>query len=329
MGRARGSVVPTDGNGQDSPGPRQIRTRVSVGRRESPASDLVPTLQVVDGPGVGRWHRFKPGERCSLTVGRTDEAQFVIEHATVSRCHARFTWLRMGPEFLMLLEDLESTNGTSVNGVKTQSTYLKQGDLVALGDVVIRFQLLSPSEVSERERLIAKASAAETDALTGLATRLYMEEALPQLCRECDARGLALSLLIIDLDHFKRVNDTFGHPVGDQVLAAVARVVMGSVRDSDVAVRFGGEEFLTFLPGTELRSCAIVAERVRAAVASFDASKIGEGLKLTVSIGAAERAPGEAIGEVLRRADQALYRAKTGGRDRVELDGEPAPAAAG
>ena len=314
-------------------GPRQTRTRVSVGRREDVSRpELVPTLQVVDGPGVGRWHRFAPNESTSLTVGRTDDAQFVIEHPTVSRCHAKFTWLRMGPEWFMHLEDLGSTNGSKVNGEKLQSTYLKVGDLVTLGDVVIRFQLLSPGEVTERERLVARATLAETDALTGLGTRHYMEEKVPTLCAECDTRGLELSLLVLDLDHFKRVNDTLGHQAGDRVLAALGKLLIAKIRDSDVAVRFGGEEFLTFLPATELDEAAVVAERVRAAVAGFDASSIAPDLKLSVSIGVAERARGESIEALLKRTDAALYRAKDGGRNRVELDRgcqPPEPAAAG
>jgi diguanylate cyclase (GGDEF)-like protein len=304
-----------------------------VGRKETPTRpSLIPTLQVVEGPGVGRWHRFSPTEVTALTVGRTTDAQFVIEHPTVSRCHARFTWLRMGAEFFMHMEDLQSTNGSTVNGEKIASVYLKEGDLVALGDVILRFQLLSPGELSERDRLVARATLAETDPLTGLGTRLYMEEQVPKLCSECDSRQIALSLLVIDLDHFKRVNDTLGHPVGDEVLAAMGRVVLSSIRDSDVAVRFGGEEFLAFLPGSDLDKAAMVAERLRSSIAAFDATAIAPGRKLTASVGVAQRGPAETFDALLGRADEALYRAKLGGRDRIEIDRrEPSstPAAAG
>lgn len=312
-------------------GPRQLRTRISLGRKlDADRPNLVPTLQVVEGPGVGRLHRFPHDTKTSLTVGRTNEAQFVLDDASVSRCHARFTWLRMGAEFLMLLEDLGSTNGCRVNGVKMQSQYLKEGDLVSLGDVLLRFQMLSPTELSERDRLIQRATAADTDALTGLGTRLYMEEALPRLFSECETRGLALSVLVVDLDNFKRVNDTLGHPVGDRVLAETARVVLKSIRESDIGVRFGGEEFIVFLPGTSLGEAQTVAERVRGAVASFDAGSIAPGLAITVSVGVAQRREAETWSSLFQRADQALYRAKKGGRDRVELDRvNPSPAAAG
>jgi diguanylate cyclase (GGDEF)-like protein len=311
-------------------GPRQLRTRISLGRKlDVDKNSLVPTLQVVEGPGVGRLHRFPNDTATALTVGRTSEAQFVIDDASVSRCHARFSWLMMGADFLMLLEDLQSTNGCRVNGEKVDRQYLKQGDLVALGDVLLRFQMLSPLELSERDRLIQRATAADVDPLTGLGTRLYMEEALPRLLSECESRGFALSVLVIDLDHFKRVNDTLGHPVGDRVLAATAGVVLKSIRESDVGVRFGGEEFIVLLPGTALTEAGVVGERVRSAIAALDTASIAPGIAITVSIGVAQRRAVETFAQLFERADQALYRAKKAGRDRVEIDRvDPSPAAA-
>lgn len=317
-----------EGNGQGGTGPRQIRTRVSFGRTDlTTKPSLVPTLQVVEGPGVGRWHRFPAAEVSALTVGRTDDAQFVLGHPTVSRVHARFTWLRMGDEFLMHFEDLASSNGSAVNGERLAQAYLKDSDKIALGDVVLRFQMLSPAEVTERDRLVARATQAETDALTGLGTRLYMDEVVPRICAECDARGLALSLLVIDLDHFKRVNDTLGHPVGDLVLGAVARAVRASIRDSDVVVRFGGEEFVALLVDSDLAQGTLVGERTRRAVEKVDTSALAPGFDLTVSVGVAARREREAFEVLLKRADQALYRAKSGGRNRVEPDGDATAAA--
>lgn len=304
-----------EGNG----GPRQIRTRVSIGRSEAKKSDLVPTLQVVEGPGVGQWHRFPPHEATSLTVGRTDEAQLVIDHPTVSRCHARFSWLRMGNEYLMHLEDLKSSNGSTVNGLKINQTYLKDGDLVGLGEVYLRFQMMSNAEVTERDRLVARATQAETDPLTGLGSRHYMADVVPKILAECDGRGLSLSLLVVDLDHFKRVNDTLGHPIGDKVLAAVAQAVRAAIRDADVVVRYGGEEFIAFLADADREQAKAVAERVRRSVETIATESLAPGFRLTVSIGAAERIERETFDDLLKRADAALYRAKGGGRNRVDL----------
>lgn len=308
-----------EGNGEGA-GPRQIRTRVSIGSSEARKSGLVPTLQVVEGPGVGQWHRFPPAEATTLTVGRTDEAQLVIDHPTVSRCHAKFSWLRMGNEHVMHLQDLQSSNGSTVNGLKVNRTYLKDGDLVGLGEVYLRFQMMSSAEVTERERLVARATQAETDPLTGLGNRHYMGEVVPRILSECDGRGLDLCLLVIDLDHFKKVNDTLGHPVGDKVLTAVAHAVRAAIRDADVVVRYGGEEFVAFLADADSEQGQAVAERVRKSVEKIQTDALAPGFSLTVSIGAAQRRAREGFDELLKRADAALYRAKSGGRNRVDVD---------
>jgi diguanylate cyclase (GGDEF)-like protein len=285
---------------------------------------LIPTLQVVEGPCVGKLFRFRAGEVNLLTVGRTDESQIALDHPTVSRFHARFTWMRLGADFLMLMEDLQSTNGSTVNGEKATSAYLKEGDLIGLGEVLMRFQMLSPLELVERDRLIAKATLADVDPLTGLGTRNYLEEQVQKLCAECEARGLSLSLLMLDLDHFKRINDALGHPIGDRVLQAAGQVVRENVRDTDVAIRFGGEEILVLLPGSPMKEAIAVAERLRAAVQAFDTSSFAASLSVTVSVGVAQRLPAEPFQQLLERGDRALYRAKAGGRNRVEIELAPA-----
>jgi diguanylate cyclase (GGDEF)-like protein len=296
-----------------------LRTQI-IAPKQQTGPVLIPTLQVVDGPRVGSLHRFHPREENTLTIGRTNESQFVLAHPTLSRCHAKFTWMRVGPEFHLLVEDLQSTNGTTVNGTRVDSAFLNEGDRIGLGDTMLRFQMLSPMELAERDRLIAKAREAEVDPLTGLGTRHYMEEQVPKLFSECEVRGMPLSLLVLDLDHFKRVNDSWGHQAGDKVLQAASRIVQGQIRASDISIRFGGEEILVFLPGSPLSGARLVAERLRCAVHAFDAGTIGAGLSLSVSIGVAQRAPGEKFESLLGRADAALYRAKEHGRNRVEID---------
>ncbi|MGH8080256.1 MAG: GGDEF domain-containing protein, partial [Lysobacter sp.] len=157
---------------------------------------------------------------------------------------------------------------------------------------------------------------ASHDALTGLLNR----SALAQLQDNPDAlRRLgraAYSLMLIDVDHFKRVNDRHGHLLGDRALRAVADAVAGSIREGDVAVRYGGEEFLVVLPGTRLASASEVGERIRQRVA-----RAALPFALTVSIGVAGGEPGRDHPEqVFDRADQALYRAKSSGRDRLVVD---------
>ena len=169
---------------------------------------------------------------------------------------------------------------------------------------------------------------AVTDSLTGLYNRRYMESHLASLLAQVRA-DRPLSLMIIDIDHFKPINDTHGHAVGDEVLREFAGRIGRSVRGIDLAARFGGEEFVVIMPDTNLSSAAGVAERLRLAIAeeAFPISSQPAGIQVTASIGVA--GPGGGAAAMLKRADEALYEAKRSGRNRVVLQRpDSAPAAA-
>ena len=158
---------------------------------------------------------------------------------------------------------------------------------------------------------------ATTDPLTGVFNRrTFIELADQELARSRRA-GTPLSLMMLDLDHFKRVNDTFGHLTGDEVLVAFTRLIKDCVRRGDLLVRYGGEEFCVLLPGTTLAAAAALAERIRAACASQ--SLTAHSFKVSVSIGLTAYAgdSNTTLGDLLARADEALYLAKDEGRDRV------------
>jgi diguanylate cyclase (GGDEF)-like protein len=162
---------------------------------------------------------------------------------------------------------------------------------------------------------------AETDALTGLANRRLLDSTLTsrwQAGGRNDRRERPLSVLMLDLDHFKRVNDTHGHDVGDQILKAFAVRTSKQLRKPDLFARYGGEEFTVLLPGTDAAKALVIAERVRAAIAGMPL--VAEPpVPITVSIGVAQRKPNENAETLLARADAALYAAKQGGRNRVML----------
>lgn len=163
---------------------------------------------------------------------------------------------------------------------------------------------------------------AVTDSLTGLRNRRYAMRHLDGLLRSTGA-----TVFLIDVDRFKSVNDRLGHPVGDVVLREVAERLRAHVRASDVVARLGGEEFLVIAVGTIGDLARIVAERLRQVVAETTVRAGGENLAVTVSVGVAEAAAGSPAEGLMKRVDDALYRAKEGGRDRVELDPPPAPGA--
>jgi diguanylate cyclase (GGDEF)-like protein len=155
---------------------------------------------------------------------------------------------------------------------------------------------------------------AMTDGLTGLANRRYAEQTMRREVARSQRYGSHTALAILDVDHFKRINDNHGHATGDEVLISVARTVSGSVRESDFAARWGGEEFLLLMPNTDLAGGTICCERVRSAVAGSVACG---GKPVTVSIGLVVHKVGEAVDATLARADTKLYEAKHGGRNRL------------
>ncbi|MDR3420698.1 MAG: GGDEF domain-containing protein [Xanthobacteraceae bacterium] len=165
--------------------------------------------------------------------------------------------------------------------------------------------------------------AATTDPLTGLLNRRGFFEAAGSVMRRHCGKAAPISVLVFDLDHFKSINDRCGHSVGDAVLQLFAAVVRQTMRSTDVIGRLGGEEFVTLLPGSQA-DAAVAAERVRQAFAAAGILRNGQHIAATVSIGIACGSPSSAIDLLIARADTALYRAKTNGRDRVETAAETA-----
>jgi two-component system cell cycle response regulator len=162
-----------------------------------------------------------------------------------------------------------------------------------------------------------------TDALTGLHNRRYMETHLATLVEQAATRGKPLSLLILDIDYFKSINDNHGHDAGDDVLREFATRIRKSIRGIDLACRYGGEEFVIVMPETDMAVASLVAERIRRKVASegFRIDQGAKSLDVTISIGlSALMATEESGATLLKRADQALYRAKRDGRNRVVAD---------
>jgi diguanylate cyclase (GGDEF)-like protein len=183
------------------------------------------------------------------------------------------------------------------------------------------------SEELELEKLALEARA-NVDALTGVGNRHYLEVELARVSRQASDRGEPLAFAILDIDHFKAVNDTFGHAVGDLSLVRVAQLLAANLRSGDLIGRFGGEEFVLAFPGRTEAAAVRMAQRLRRAVQDFAWAEIRPGLEITVSIGVAAREGGaeEDVHRLLERADSAMYRAKRTGRNRVERPAERAGA---
>jgi diguanylate cyclase len=179
-----------------------------------------------------------------------------------------------------------------------------------------------------RESLSRSEARARTDALTGLPNRHALEEFFRAAQTEAMEQGQPLSAFLIDIDHFKRFNDNFGHGVGDQVLRLVAKALQEGVRESDLAARYGGEELIAILPGADLAACTAVAERIRHGIAKGKITRRSTGEELpgiTVSIGVGQFQFGESLEDMIDRCDRALYQAKKRGRNLVVTENEIEP----
>jgi diguanylate cyclase len=179
-----------------------------------------------------------------------------------------------------------------------------------------------------RESLSQSEARARTDTLTGLPNRRALEEFFRTAQSEAMEQGQPLSAFLIDIDHFKRFNDNFGHGVGDQVLRLVAKALHERVREHDLAARYGGEEMIAVLPGADLAACTVVAERIRGALADCKITRRSTGEELpgiTVSIGVGQFQFGESMEDMIDRCDRALYQAKKRGRNLVVTENEIEP----
>lgn len=286
---------------------------------------VVPTLTVIEGPEIGAFYAFDLGKRAHQ-IGRSEEADVRVVDPSVSRVHAICVVSSRGGHLGVRITDNGSTNGLLVNAKTVAECSLISGDKVRLGDVLLRFEWMAEEELVYHSDVSAQIRKAERDHLTGLLSRGFLEARLPRLLEEADRRAQEVSALLLDLDHFKRVNDVYGHLVGDAVVQRVGRVLRATLRDGDFAIRYGGEELLVIMTGTGLDEAQMVAGRIREAVAALDLSDLGTGLSVTVSSGLALRESAEEVTSWISRADGALYEAKDRGRDCVGVAPPRSPA---
>lgn len=271
-------------------------------------------LVVVNGAEKGAVFALQGG---AFILGRSAQhSDFVLNGRGLSRAHARLTVDEGGR---VEVSDLGSTNGVFVNGQKVEQSSMQPGDTLTLGpDVSLR---LDAPDQSIQSLLQEMHRGATQDSLTGLLNRRSFMERLQEEASATTRHSLQTCLALVDVDHFKKVNDTYGHPAGDAVLVEVAARLAKAIRSEDVVARFGGEEFILLLRHTGLAGAMVLMERIRVAIAegSFDVPT-PEGarqISITISSGVAQLEPDCAVDQVLEKADVALYSAKRGGRNQV------------
>ncbi len=269
-------------------------------------------LIVLQGANVGEMYRLEGGES---VIGRGTAASIRLGDDGISRKHARI----IVEEKVVRIEDLGSSNGTLVNGTQVTTSALKDGDKIQLGSTtILKFTYHDKLEENFQRAMY---DAALRDDLTKAFNKKHFLDRLEQEVSFSRRHGVSLSLLMFDVDHFKKINDTFGHLAGDHVLAKLSQITQSIVRAEDLFARYGGEEFSVLSRGITLLSAGSFAERLREAVASatlvFDTREI----PVTVSIGVAAYPEVQAQNgtELIAAADEALYSAKRNGRNRVVL----------
>jgi len=249
------------------------------------------------------------------SVGRNADNQIALEFNGVSRYHFK---LHASGE-THVVEDSGSKNGTYLNNKKVEAlTPLLKGDIVKIGSIALKYLPKGDPERLTYDKLNLEAN---TDKHTGCYNKTYFNNKITLEVNKSKVTGDPLSLVIFDLDHFKKLNDNYGHDAGDFVLKEMAQLIRsGGVRENDTFARYGGEEFVVLLPKTNLKQSFEIADRLRKLIENHQFMYDGKRLPVTASIGVADYRQGVNTGtDLFKRADEAVYKSKEGGRNQVNF----------
>jgi diguanylate cyclase (GGDEF)-like protein len=270
----------------------------------------------LSGPLQGKLYCLEKEE---TIIGRAEDVDIRINDTRISRHH--FKIVTSSGE--AIIEDLGSTNGTYINGQREQRHPLKDGDKIQISSsTVIKFAYGDKGERMFHDEFY---NMANFDAVTGIYNKHAFLKRLDEEFSHSKRSGLPLSVLMIDIDFFKKVNDTYGHLAGDIVLNHIARRISETVRNEDILARYGGEEFVVILRGSEQEGAVHLAERIRVAVGGKPIEFEGHSIACTISIGVAtlNKERHNTSKGLVDDADRYLYASKETGRDRVSAEGYP------
>lgn len=271
------------------------------------AAEQRALMLVLSGTRLG--HRLVLGDT-AVDIGRGSNAGLILDADSVSRKHARIERFGGGHKIV----DQGSTNGTYVNGIRVKEHILKDGDRIGIGKALLKYIAggnIEGAYHEEVQRLM------RFDPLTNVFNKRHFDESLRLAVFTATGGARSLSLIVFDLDHFKKVNDTYGHMAGDAVLCGATGAVQSILSPTEVLGRVGGEEFAVLCEDTDLKSGVERAEAIRRVVSRAPYAFEDKKLPATVSVGVAQLASGEEAEALYERADAQLYAAKAGGRNRV------------
>ncbi len=273
-------------------------------------------LLVISGKAIGRMFKLSKPE---MIVGRGDDVDILIDDTAISRHHAK---LHVGAAKTVVVEDLGSKNGTFFNGQRVDRVELHDGDRFQMGSNIILKLTYQDNIEEEFQRQLYES--ATRDGLTGLFNKKFLLERLSAEFAYCTRHKVTLSLCMFDIDHFKQINDRWGHLAGDAVLTQLSRLVSKTSRTEDIICRYGGEEFAVLLRQIDESNAIAYAERIRRRIAQAEfafTDKDGsrQAISLTISIGVATLGTRRfaTMDDFIALADKHLYLAKRAGRNRV------------
>lgn len=281
-------------------------TRVSTRVRRVDGPKVASLVQIY-GPNLGQRHIL---DKPAITIGRDESCNIVLDNDKVSRTHARLRVRERGIEF----EDMKSTNGSLVNDREVKRIVLKSGDIIKIGSVMLKFLPEGSAEALYHEEIYRLTI---NDGLTDIPNRRYFDEFLDREFARARRYERPLSLMLFDVDHFKKINDEFGHLAGDYVLRKLAGTVQKIVRREELLARYGGEEFGVVLIETDIDKAARFGEKIRSTIERAEFTFDAHPIKVTASIGVADLDASMSRESFVHSADQALYRAKQKGRNRL------------
>lgn len=277
----------------------------------NPPKKAPACLVQYSGTNLGKRYVLEEKE---MVVGRSPNVHIVINEQSVSRNHAQCTSSESG----ISITDLGSSNGTYVNDERISAAQpLRDGDIIRLGNIVFKFFAQGNVENVFHDKIYRMAT---IDGGTQTFNKKYLVESLESEFKFSRTYNRPLSLIYFDLDFFKKVNDNYGHNVGDFILKETATLVKSIIRREDIFCRFGGEEFVILLPATDAKTAYELAERIRKTCESHNYCIDDYTIQQTVSLGVSQLNPGmSSPKELLEDADQKLYQSKTQGRNRVTI----------
>lgn len=283
----------------------------TVRRAHDNGTHKEPYFIVLSGGAVGMMHKLNTDT--AMVIGRGLGADIRLEDEGVSRRHSKATVVGNGDP---VLEDLGSSNGTFVNGDRIQRHTLKDGDKVQVGSTsILKFAYQDDHERAFQEQLF---DSGIKDGAIGIYNKKYLLDRIDSDYSHARRHGTDLSLLMFDIDHFKEINDTYGHPAADLVLKELSQIVCRTLRTSDVFARYGGDEFVVLMREIDDSGMLVLAKRVHKLIKKHKFVFEGMQISITISLGMASLSDNvKNATELLEVADKYLYKAKQAGRDCI------------